>query len=150
MDALGSGPEVLQRRACTLESFTAIIDEGRAATGRGRGTSKPSSPPLAAEGVVGAVLSVVHARMLERRARVLSRSGNGSSRSSHEPAPLIELLNPLMGVIVLPYLGQAAARRELDYPTPTVSSARTPRSSRTEPKSPSAANPLAGLNMRIT
>jgi predicted transcriptional regulator len=96
------------------------------------------------------VFSVIHARMLERRAHTHSPSGNGSSRSlrDREPAPLIELLNPLMGVIVLPYLGQATARRELDRPTPT--SARTSGSSRATPRSLSAANPLADLNMRVT
>ncbi len=154
VEALGAGPEVLQRRAHVLESLAAIVEEGRSATGSGRRTSSSEepSPPLAAEGVVGAVLSVIHARMLERRAHTYSSSGNGSSRSSRdrEPAPLIELLNPLMGVIVLPYLGQAAARRELDRPTPSARSPRAPGSSRATPQSPSAANPLAGLNMRVT
>ncbi|MGA8363579.1 MAG: TetR family transcriptional regulator [Solirubrobacteraceae bacterium] len=150
VDALGAGPEVLARRARVLEPLTAIVDEGRAASSRGRATSSSaSSPPLAAEGVVGAVLSVIHARMLERRARVHTRAGNGSSRSSREPAPLIGLLNPLMGVIVLPYLGQAAARRELEHPTPQAKAVPTPRSSRTL-NPPTAANPLAGLNMRVT
>jgi AcrR family transcriptional regulator len=160
VDALGAGPEVLERRARVLETLTKIIEKGRTANkenGRGtsRGTSRVSSPPLAAEGVVGAVLSVIHARMLEqRRAYALPRARNGSSRSAREPAPLIGLLNPLMGVIVLPYLGQAAARRELNHPTPIAKSSCAPRSSRatptTTPEPPSPANPLAGLNMRIT
>jgi DNA-binding MarR family transcriptional regulator len=89
--------------------------------------------------------------MLSRRAQTPPRGANGSTRSAHEPAPLIELLNPLMGVIVLPYLGQAAARRELDRPLPMPRPTRAPGSSRAAPKSStSAANPLAGLNMRIT
>lgn len=148
VDALGAGPEVLERRARALESLAMIVDRGRSSPGRGRRTSQDSAPPLTAEGVVGAVLSVIHARMLERRTRALSRSANGSSRSPREPALLIELLNPLMGVIVLPYLGQAAARRELDHPTPT--SARTHAFSHATPRPLSAANPLAGLNMRVT
>jgi AcrR family transcriptional regulator len=160
VDALGAGPEVLECRARALESLAAIVAQGSSAAKRKRGTSsEESSPPLTAEGVVGAVLSVVHARMLERRraharaahARTVSRSAvNGSARSVREPAPLIELLNPLMGVIVLPYLGQAAARRELDHPTPQTPSARTSGSTGGTPKSPTPANPLAGLNMRIT
>ena len=152
VDALGAGPGVLERRARVVESLAAIIERGRTPTGSGRGTSRVSWPPLAAEGVVGAVLSVIHARMLERRARApRSRSGNDSSRSprDRDPAPLIELLNPLMGVIVLPYLGQAAARRELGRPTPSIPS-RAPDTYRT-PRTPSpSANPLAGLNMRLT
>jgi AcrR family transcriptional regulator/DNA-binding MarR family transcriptional regulator len=162
VDALGAGPEVLERRAQALESLAAIIAQG-ASTARAiaRNTRKGSasaeaSPSLAAEGVVGAVLSVVHARMLKRRrvhARVAKGFGaNGSARGSvREPAPLTELLNPLMSVIVLPYLGQAAARRELDHPTPRTASPRgAPRSIRGTPKAATAANPLAGLNMRIT
>jgi AcrR family transcriptional regulator len=151
VDALGAGPEVLERRARVLEALSAIVEEGHARTGRGRGASPvSSSPPLAAEGVVGAVLSVIHARMLERRAYALSRARNGSSRSPREPAPLIELLNPLMGVIVLPYLGQAAARRELDHPTPRVLARASPKTSRVKAEALTSANPLAGLNMRVT
>jgi AcrR family transcriptional regulator/DNA-binding MarR family transcriptional regulator len=149
VDALGGGPEVLERRARVLESLAAIIDRGRTAKENGQ-RSSASSPPLAAEGVVGAVFSVIHARMLERRAHTVPGAGNGSSCSPREPAPLIGLLNPLMGVIVLPYLGQAAARRELERPTPIAKSQHASRSSRATPQSPSAANPLAGLNMRIT
>jgi AcrR family transcriptional regulator len=151
VDALGAGPEVLERRARALESLAAIVEQGRSPSVSERKTSaEESSSPLAAEGVVGAVLSVVHARMLARRAHTPSRAANGSSRSSREPAPLIELLNPLMGVIVLPYLGPAAARRELDRPVPQAPSARTPGSTRGTPTPPTPANPLAGLNMRIT
>ncbi len=172
VDALGAGPGVLQRRAGVLETLTAIIDRGRSPSQRGR-TAKEngrvssrsvSSPPLVAEGVVGAVLSVIHARMLEHRAYPSTSATNGSSRATNgisrasraRSAPLIELLNPLMGVIVLPYLGQAAARRELDHPVPKTASSRTPPSSRAPGSSratseiPTPANPLAGLNMRIT
>jgi AcrR family transcriptional regulator len=157
VDALGAGPEVLECRARALESLAAIVAQGSSAAKSGRrgSSSEDASPSIAAEGVVGAVLSVVHARMLARgraHARVAKASGaNGSSRSAREPAPLIELLNPLMSVIVLPYLGQAAARRELHHP---ISSAPFPRgalgSTRGTSKSPTPANPLAGLNMRIT
>jgi AcrR family transcriptional regulator len=157
VDALGAGPEVLERRARALESLATIIEQGRSAKKNARGTSSTSTPPLAAEGVVGAVLSVIHARMLDRRAYVStpatsrgSRATNGASRD-RVLAPLIGLLNPLMGVIVLPYLGQAAAQRELDRPPPIAKSLRAPRSSRApSPQPPSPANPLAGLNMRIT
>jgi AcrR family transcriptional regulator len=153
VDALGAGPEVLERRARVLETLSAIVAQGGSVVRSGRrASSEESSPPLVAEGVVGAVFSVIHARMLERRARALSRSRNGSSHSySRGSAPLIELLNPLMGVIVLPYLGQAAARRELDRPIPQTR-ARAPGSAKakTTTTAPTPANPLAGLNMRIT
>src|SRR4029077_9128904 len=74
--ALGSGPNVLAHRARNLGSLIAFIDRGRS-----QSKTSPGLPPLTAEGVVGAVLAVVHGRMLDPRAR-----------------PLIELLNPLMGM----------------------------------------------------
>jgi AcrR family transcriptional regulator/DNA-binding MarR family transcriptional regulator len=164
VDALGAGPEVLEHRARTLESLAAIVDRGRSVPASGRqGEDSDAAPALTAEGVVGAVLSVIHARMLEHRHQTRSHSrgptpNNGSSRSSLSPrpsneralVPLIELLNPLMGVIVLPYLGQTAARHELEHPTPRATFARAARSSRTTQEPSTSANPLAGLNMRIT
>jgi hypothetical protein len=79
-------------------------------------------PHLTAEGTVGAVLSIVHARVLAR-----------------DPASLIGLLNPLIGIIVLPYLGAAAARRELTRPVPARRRSRAPHR-----------DLLDGLAMRLT
>jgi DNA-binding MarR family transcriptional regulator len=50
--------------------------------------------------------------------------------------PLVELLNSLMGMIVLPYLGEAAALRELSRPT--------------QDGSGSIGDPFERLNMRVT
>jgi AcrR family transcriptional regulator/DNA-binding MarR family transcriptional regulator len=107
VETLGAGDRALARRAGILEILIATIDQGHAET-----KAAETLPPLTAEGTVGAVLSVIHARLLERPVppRV---NGAGSNRA---PRPLSELLNPLMGMIVLPYLGQAAARRELTRP----------------------------------
>jgi DNA-binding MarR family transcriptional regulator len=95
-----------------------------AAVNLGREEIKRDSgpPPLAAEGVVGAVLSVIHTRMSEQHAH------------------LIDLLNPLMGMIVLPYLGAAAAQREL---------ARSLPENGHKPKFKTG-NPLKDLEMRLT
>jgi AcrR family transcriptional regulator/DNA-binding MarR family transcriptional regulator len=117
--ALGSGPNVLSCRARRLGPLIAFIDQGRSQTK----TGKEGPPPLTAEGVVGAVLSVIHGRMLER-----------------PDEPLIDLLNPLMGMIVLPYLGPAAAAKEMARPVPKVRSA--PRKL--------TKDPLDGLRMRLT
>jgi len=120
VDALSAGPEVLARRAQGLETLITAVDRGRSQAQPGH-----DPPPLTAEGVVGAVLSVLHARLLERSDR-----------------PLVELLNSLMAIIVLPYLGQEAAAQELARPTPKVLSS---------PTAPSATgDPLKGLNMRLT
>ena len=118
VDALGAGAVVLERRARVLESLAHAIDQGREEAKAAR-----ELPSLTAEGVVGAVFAVIHARLLER----------GHPR-------LIGLLNPLMGIIVLPYLGPAAVAEELAHATPRVS-----RSSRKP-----ARDPLEDVDMRLT
>ncbi len=116
VEALGAGPRVLEHRARLLSQLTALVDQGRLPAAR-----RPP-PPLTAEGVLGAVLSVIHARLLEK-----------------DRPPLADLLNPLMAIVVAPYLGQAVATRELEH-------SRPPRSARPLVRS----NPLESLNMRIT
>jgi AcrR family transcriptional regulator len=156
VDVLSAGTMILGRRARVLHTLTAIVDGGRRGSHakNGRGASpKPAIPSLTAEGVVGAVLSVIHTRMLERAAAIKQRSTtNGSSPRGRgkgagaAPEPLLGLLNPLMGMIVLPYDGQAAARRELTRPAPKQARARKPpRASQTTPE-----DPLNGLNIRLT
>ena len=123
------------------EMLAAIVDRGRdTAAKNGRAGSPPSSllpPSLTAEGTVGAVLSVIHARML-----------------GHDRRPLLELLNPLMGMIVLPYLGRAAAARELARPAPKSPSHRVASGSgawtHRQYGEVGRGDPLEGLNMRLT
>jgi DNA-binding MarR family transcriptional regulator len=91
VDSLGAGPRVLERRSQWLVTLAGIVDQGRLEVKAGA-----VPPPLAAEGIVGAVLSVLHARSLDATT-----------------SPLLELLNELMAIVVLPYLGPAAARSEL-------------------------------------
>ena len=139
VDALGGGPRVLERRARALEAVKEAIDQGRPES-RKR-SSDP--PPLTAEGVVGAVLSVVHARLLEEAA---GARANGSSRSRAQGRPLTELINPLMAMIALPYLGQGAAAKELEAPrAPTVR-----RPARRRAAAQPLRDPLRGLEMRLT
>ncbi len=124
VDALGAGPMVLERRAQVLGVVEDVVDRGRL---EGRlGGLAPAS--LTARGVVGAVFSVLHARVLEDR-----------------PEPLLELLNPLMGMIVLPYLGASAAQKELGHPTPAPAPA-VESNGWVRP----AKDPLVGLKMRLT
>ncbi len=109
IDSLSAGPRGLERRARTIAALIAVVDGGRE-----EGRAARESPPLAAEGVVGAVFSVLHARMLARRAW----GTRGSRKSAGEP--FLGLLNELMGMIVMPYLGIAAARRELVRSAPVA------------------------------
>ena len=101
VETLKAGPMVLERRRAVLDMLVAAIDEGR---GEGRGAPPP---PLTAEGTVGGVVSVIHTRLVERSAE-----------------PLVALVNPLMSMIVHPYLGSAAARRELSRPVPSAAPGR--------------------------
>jgi AcrR family transcriptional regulator/DNA-binding MarR family transcriptional regulator len=96
VESLAAGPRALERRQGVLAQITPAIEQGSA---EGKSGVVPTS--LVAEGVVGGVLAVLHARLIEK--------GRGS---------LLELASPLMGMIVLPYLGPAAARREIERPAP--------------------------------
>jgi AcrR family transcriptional regulator/DNA-binding MarR family transcriptional regulator len=117
VDALSAGPVALERRAVVLNLLIEAVHEGRRETRSGREPTR-----LVAEGVVGAVLSVIHARL-----------------SAQDQRQLRALLNPLMSMIVLPYLGAAASERELERPAP-----RARRATRTQ------RDPLRDLDMRLT
>jgi hypothetical protein len=60
-------------------------------------------PAVIAEGVVGAVLAVLQNRLL-----------------ADANAKVIDLFGSLVSIIVLPYLGAGAARRELTRPVPRI------------------------------
>jgi AcrR family transcriptional regulator/DNA-binding MarR family transcriptional regulator len=111
-----AGAAALLLRSEMLDQFAHVIDRGRA-------EARHHPPAVTAEGAVGGILSVIQTRLL-----------------APEPAPLLELLNPLMSMIVLPYLGSAAARKELSRPTPVPC----------EPSSEAAQTPFEGLNIRLT
>jgi len=156
VEALGAGPRVLEHRTRVVAALIAAVDEGRQ-------EARKDPPPLAAEGVVGAVLAVIHARALQAGPPVApegsgaaqtgpSNPSSSSSRASRASSPssaardgdgsvsLSDLLGPLMGMIVLPYLGPAAANRELERPTPR----------RLRSPAPRAGDALEGLDMRLT
>ncbi|HEY7960661.1 MAG TPA: TetR/AcrR family transcriptional regulator [Solirubrobacteraceae bacterium] len=118
VESLVAGPRAMARRERVLEVLLAAIEEGRR---QGRPAQDPSA--LSAEGLVGAVLSVIHARLVHR-----------------ETDSLAELVNPLMSMIVLPYLGPAAAKREAERPV--AKSSRRLRARRRDP--------LRDLDMRLT
>lgn len=135
VETLGAGPRALERRERVLAPIIAAVDAGRREATKGEGP-----PPLTAEGVVGAVLSVIHARLVACRPPDLGGLPAGPRTSEQQPGRLVELANQMMGMIVLPYLGAAAARRELERPAPKPHAAR--RSAPTDP--------LRELEMRLT
>jgi AcrR family transcriptional regulator len=136
VDALAAEREVLERRARVLEVLIDAVHKGGArprsadakapgavAGEAGVGGGRASRPPrIVAEGAVGAVLAVIYARLRE-----------------HDPKPLAGLLNQMMGMIVLPYLGPGAAARELGRPA-----------ARARRRVAAPADPLRDLGMRLT
>jgi AcrR family transcriptional regulator len=120
VESLAAGRAALERRRRVLVRAIAAVDEGRR-----EGKQGPEPALLVAEGVVGAVLSVLHARMSQRERGQL----------------LVGLVNPLMSMIVLPYLGAAASRRELQRPVPKPAHHSI---------SGGVSNPLKQLEMRLT
>jgi AcrR family transcriptional regulator len=121
------GTPVAECREAILARVVASIDEGRGAAAGGAGCS-----PLTAEGLVGAAVGILHARLLR-----------------HEPAPLTDLHGELMGMIALPYLGGVAARRERARPVPAALPAAAFELPE-RPSAPSGADPLSGVPMRVT
>jgi AcrR family transcriptional regulator len=135
VDTLGAGPRALARRTELLDALIVVVDGGRVEVRAGQ-----EPPPLAADGVVGAVFNVVHARMLERRVgpgEDARKAGVASPRAGDRS--LLALVNPFMSMIVMPYLGTAAARRELERPVPVPRAVRAP-----------SGDPLRDLDMRLT
>jgi AcrR family transcriptional regulator len=93
VESLSAGRTALELRAGVVDRLIDAVDEGRREARSPVGITR-----LTAEGVVGGVLWVLQARMDARRER----------------EPLVGLLGPLMGMVVSPYLGAGAARRELE------------------------------------
>ncbi len=123
---------MLERREQVLSELARVLDEGRRQSAR-----TGECPPLTGEGLVGAVFGIVYGRLLRG-----------------EREPLTDLCGDLMGMIVLPYLGPAAARGERRG-TRTLASGRSGPTTSTSPagaadSSLSANELLAELPMRLT
>jgi AcrR family transcriptional regulator len=113
--------KVFDARRRTLDRLASVLDEGRRESPRSSDTGA-----LTAQGVVGGVLSILYARLACPR-----------------PEPLRGLLGELTGMIVLPYLGTGAARREQERPAPAAVSLKSAPTT-----TPAAV--LAALPMRLT
>ncbi len=161
VDTLGAGPVAVERRTQVVQVLIDAVHEGRR---EARGATKPTR--LTAEGVVGAVLAVLHARLAADAgangahangaratgAWVNGGRANGARAGSAQEVggraggaqtggapPMVALLGPLTGMIVLPYLGKAAAARETSRPA-----------ARRTPATPPSGDPLRELDMRLT
>jgi AcrR family transcriptional regulator/DNA-binding MarR family transcriptional regulator len=132
--SLGAGANALERRRRVLAQIITAIDRGRSEVKGGS-----DLPPLTAEGVVGGALSVIHARLIACPPPGSPRSGEPGPARGACPR-MEELTGPLMGTIVLPYLGPAAARKELARPAPRAHAADRR----------GVGDPLRELGMRLT
>jgi hypothetical protein len=125
---------VQERRAEVLEQLADVLQRDGSRAGSAR-----ELLPLTGEGLVGAVLGVIHTRLL----------GKPAGR-------MIDLSGPLMGMIVLSYLGPGVAQKELERQRQAPVRVHPPNARGSakgaSPSSPSsrARDPLAGLPMRLT
>jgi AcrR family transcriptional regulator len=132
VESLAAGPGALQRRREVISGLVAILDLGRV-----EGKAKLDPPALTAEAIVGGLLSVLHGRLAtSQESQTRTTDGQGET-VEHS---LLELAGPLMGMIVLPYMGPVAARKEIERPVPKTTG--------TEPVV--RTDPLQDLPMRFT
>jgi AcrR family transcriptional regulator len=117
-----AGKRTLEARQRMLELLADIVEEGR-----GESSRSSYDAALIAHGLVGGIFSILHTRLLDPRRE-----------------PLSDLLSELMGMIVLPYLGSGAARREQSRPAPAPVSDAAPVTTFV------AVGALAALPMRLT
>ncbi len=124
VSALGGDPQGVALRDEVLARLAQAVGEGRL-----RGAHVDGCTRVTAEGVVGAAVAIVYARLREERLDSLT-----------------DLLGELMGIVVLPYLGSGAARRERSRPLPP------PIRTHGDPAAPlaPAGDPLHGVRMRLT
>ena len=120
VQSLAGDATMLTRRLRVLAGLASALEEGRP-------FARNEPLPLTGEALVGAVFSILHARVLEPGKE-----------------PLLSLCSPLMSMIVLPYLGAAASRRELSIPV------AVPKPSPRRPMGARAAGVRQGLDMRLT
>jgi AcrR family transcriptional regulator len=118
VESLAAGPRSLECRRHILAGVIAAVAAGGTASKAAR-----DQRSLTGEGIVGGVLSVIHSRLLD----------DGQTA-------LLELTGPLMAMIVQPYLGGAAAQREL-LRSPPRPQARLPLT---------ISDPLRDVEMRLT
>jgi AcrR family transcriptional regulator len=136
VESLAGGTKVLERRGRVLRLIVSAVDAGREEMKNG----SPPPPSLTAEGVVGGVLSVLHARLLTQPDP--TPGGAQAGEGDRDREPLVGLANQLMGMIVMPYLGSSAARRELERPLQATSAA--------QPDTVLLSDPFKDAGMRLT
>jgi AcrR family transcriptional regulator/DNA-binding MarR family transcriptional regulator len=138
VQALQGGPRGLAWREEILGELADVLDQGRRERPRSR-----ECTVLTAEGLVGAAFAIVYARLTPEVSTMPAGWGEASGSVGREGAgsratyasdrgrrpivrdrpaqPLVALVGELMSLIVLPYLGSAAARQEQQRALPAPS-----------------------------
>lgn len=151
-----AGTRVQAERARIVRRLVELVDEGRSQSG----ARASAATPLTAEALVGAVSGVIATRLTDARSKNVKtgegvKAGAGvtgltPARSKGAKAgaspDVCALLGELAGMIVLPYLGPAAARREHHRQLPEAP-ALGGQASGVHTVSPDL---FAGLKMRLT
>jgi AcrR family transcriptional regulator len=127
VESVGGGAKTLARRDWVLARVAAAVDRGSVES-----ASAKDLPALTAEGLVGGALSILNARIAHAGDAppppiedTLKGVPKGYVPGGHAAAGrLIGLANVLVSMIVLPYLGPAAARKELERPVELHASTR--------------------------
>jgi len=96
LDSLRVGDQLLARRAQVLEHLTDAVHRGRQ-----HARAPACLTRTNAQGAVGAVLFILHARL-----------------TTEPDAPLAPLVGELTGMVILPYQGPVAATRQIRRATP--------------------------------
>lgn len=117
---------LLHRRSQVLLLLAGAVDEGRLL-----GKAPGGVTSLTAEGVVGAILTILQARRL-----------------ADKHGPVSGLLGELMAIVVLPYLGPAAAARQRRRDTQRRHA--HPAAVPVAPVAAPVANPFKDLGIRLT
>jgi AcrR family transcriptional regulator len=119
VESAAGGCGVSERRSQVIAQLTRIIEQGAGESGLVAGE-------LVSEGIVGGVLSILSTRLAD---------------PEHEP--LVTLANELMSMIAAPFLGAAAAKRELNRTVPA-----TPQTE--HDAQASLSDPFKDAGMRLT
>jgi AcrR family transcriptional regulator len=126
-ESLTGGAKTRARREQVVAQIVSAIDRGP----KESASAAAMLQPLTAEALVGGVLSILDARI-----------------SFSSDSPMSGLANELVSMIVLPYLGPAAARRELERPIGPRASTQEGTSDHREARL--LEDPFKGAGMRLT
>jgi len=121
LDSIVAGKRVVKRRSELLAEIAHAIELGRELE-----DTDLEPHPLIGLALAGGILTLLQERL----------RGAG-------PGPLLALQAPIMNLLMMPYLGRAAAREELDSLAQAAASSQPAKHARPR-------NPMRELNMRVT